>query len=127
MGDRIAHRWSQRVAACSDVREVDELMYKRILVPLEHSPYDAAIVEHVRMFARECGSSIVLIHVADGFAARNVKQLNLRESEEMRLDREHREENCASRQAERMGVGSLLAGGDPSEEIAGAAAREQCD
>ena len=102
-------------------------MYKRILVPLEHSPYDAAIVEHVRMFARECGSSIVLIHVADGFAARNVKQLNLRESEEMRLDREYLEQTCASLKAEGFNAESLLAGGDPSKEIAEAAAREQCD
>ena len=102
-------------------------MYKRILVPLEHSPYDSAIVEHVRMFARECGWSIVLIHVADGFAARNVKQLNLRESEEMRLDREYLEQTCASLKAEGFDVESLLAGGDPSKEIAEAAAREQCD
>ncbi len=102
-------------------------MYKRILVPLEHSPYDTAIVEHIRMLARECGSSIVLIHVADGFAARNVKQLNLRESEEMRLDREYLEQTCASLKAEGFDVESLLAGGDPSKEIAEAAAREQCD
>jgi nucleotide-binding universal stress UspA family protein len=79
------------------------------------------------MFARECGSSIVLIHVADGFAARNVKQLNLRESEEMRLDREYLEETCASLKAEGFEVESLLAGGDPSKEITEAAAREQCD
>jgi len=102
-------------------------MYKRILVPLEHSPYDAAIVETVRMFARECGSAIVLIHVADGFAARNVKQLNLRESEEMRVDREYLEQMSASLKAEGFDVESLLAGGDPSKEITEAAAREQCD
>jgi nucleotide-binding universal stress UspA family protein len=102
-------------------------MYKRILVPLEHSPYDAAIVDHVRMLARECGSSIVLIHVADGFAARNVKQLNLRESEEMRLDREYLEQTAASLKAEGLEAEAVLAGGDPSKEIAEAAAREQCD
>ena len=102
-------------------------MYKRILVPLEHSPYDSAIVEHVRMFARECGSSIVLIHVADGFAARNVKQLNLRESEEMRLDREYLEQTCASLEKSGIEAECLLAGGDPSKEIADAAAREHCD
>ena len=102
-------------------------MYKRILVPLEHSPYDTAIVETVRMFARECGSSIVLIHVADGFAARNVKQLNLRESEEMRVDREYLEQICASLKAEGINAECLLAGGDPSKEITEAAAREQCD
>ena len=102
-------------------------MYKRILVPLEHSPYDAAIVQHVRELARVCGSSVVLIHVADGWAARNVKQLNLRESEEMRLDREYLEQTCAMLKADGLDVESLLAGGDPSKEIADAAAREQCD
>ncbi len=71
-------------------------MYKRILVPLEHSDYDAAILEHVSALAHFCGASVVLIHVADGWAARNLKQLNLRESEEMRLDREYIEAQCAA-------------------------------
>ena len=102
-------------------------MYKRILVPLEHSPYDAAIVEHVRQLATFCGASLVLIHVADGFAARNVNQLHLRESEEMRLDREYLEQTCDRLEANGLEAECLLAGGDPSKEIADAAAREHCD
>ena len=102
-------------------------MYKRILVPLEHSSYDDAIVDHVRALARVCGSSVVLIHVADGWAARNVNQLNLRESEEMRLDREYLEQTCSALKSEGFDVDSILAGGDPSKEIAEAAAREECD
>lgn len=102
-------------------------MYKRILVPLEHSAYDAAIVEHARKLATFCGASLVFIHVADGFAARNVNQLNLRESEEMRLDREYLEQTCASIEADGLEADCLLAGGDPSKEIAEAAAREKCD
>jgi len=102
-------------------------MYKRILVPLEHSPSDSAIVEHVRELARLHGSSLILMHVADGFAARNVKQLNLRESEEMRTDREYLERTCASLEADGLHVECVLAGGDPGKEIAAAAAREQCD
>ena len=43
----------------------------------------------VRGLAKLCGASVVLIHVADGFVARNVNQLSLRESEEMRNDREY--------------------------------------
>ena len=62
-------------------------MYRRILVCLENSPTDAYIVEHVRALAEHCGASVVLIHVADGWAARNFDQLKLRESEEMRTDR----------------------------------------
>jgi nucleotide-binding universal stress UspA family protein len=102
-------------------------MYKRILVPLEHTEYDAAIVEHVRQLAAMCKASLVLIHVADGFAARNVNQLNLRESEEMRLDREYLEKTCSSLEADGLEADCLLAGGDPAKEIAEAAARENCD
>ena len=102
-------------------------MYKRILVPLEHSPYDTAILEHVRMLATFCGASVVLIHVADGFAARNVQQLNLRESEEMRSDREYLERICESLEQEGLTADCVLAGGNPSSEIAQAAAREECD
>lgn len=102
-------------------------MYKRILVPLEHSEYDVAIIQHVRALAKFTGASVVLIHVADGFAARNVHQLNLRESEEMRVDRQYLDETCASLTADGIRSESLLAGGDPSKEITDAAAREGCD
>jgi nucleotide-binding universal stress UspA family protein len=102
-------------------------MYKRILVPLENSAYDDAIIEHVRGLARLCKASVVLIHVADGFAARNVKQLNLRESEEMRLDLEYLERRTAEMKAAGIDAESVLAGGEPSREIAEAAAREGCD
>lgn len=102
-------------------------MYKRILVPLEHSAYDYAILDHVRQLARSTGASVVLIHVADGWAARNVHQLDLRESEEMRGDREYLERACADLSADGLTADCVLAGGDPSHEIAEAAVREQCD
>jgi nucleotide-binding universal stress UspA family protein len=106
---------------------MDGLMYTRILVPLEHSEYDHAIVDHVRKLAKICGSSIVLMHVADGWAARNVNQLNLRESEEMKLDREYLERTCEAFESDGLQAECLLAGGDPAKEIAEAAAREGCD
>lgn len=102
-------------------------MYTRILVPLEHSPYDEAILDHVLGLARFCGASVVLIHVADGFAARNVAQLNLRESEEMRSDREYIERRCADLQAGGVSADAVLAGGEPGREIVEAAQREGCD
>ena len=103
------------------------MMYKRILVPIEHSTYDAAILEHVRKLAKFCGASVVLIHVADGFAARNLNQLDLRESEEMKLDREYLEQTCASLETTGLDAECLLAAGDPAKEISAAAAREGCD
>jgi Universal stress protein UspA and related nucleotide-binding proteins len=102
-------------------------MYKRILVPVEHSPYDATILEHVRRLAEFCGASVVIIHVADGFAARNLKQLDLRESEEMRLDREYLEQTCSALETRGLKAECLLAAGDPAKEISAAAAREGCD
>lgn len=102
-------------------------MYTRILVPLEHSPYDEAILDHVGALARFCGASVVLIHVADGFAARNVGQLQLRESEEMRSDREYIERRCAELEASGVSADAVLAGGEPAREICAAAEREGCD
>ena len=102
-------------------------MYKRILVPVENSAYDESIVEHVRRLARHCGASIVLIHVADGWAARNIQHLHLRESEEMQKDRDYIERLATTLSADGFQADALLATGDPSAEIAAAAEREGCD
>jgi nucleotide-binding universal stress UspA family protein len=102
-------------------------MYQRILVPLEHTDTDAAIVEHVRQLAKLSGGSVVFIHVADGWAARNANELTLRESEEMRIDREYLEAICDRLEADGIESECILAGGDPGKEIAEAAEREECD
>ena len=102
-------------------------MYHRILVPVENSAYDQAIISHVRELARLCKAKVVLIHVADGFVARNAKQLNLRESEEMRLDLDYLDRLTSDLERDGIDAESILAGGEPSREIAAAAEREQCD
>jgi nucleotide-binding universal stress UspA family protein len=102
-------------------------MYKRILVPLENTKTDRAILEHVVQLAKHDSASIVLIHVADGFAARNIKQLELRESEEMKKDREYLEATAERLSAEGLHVDAVLATGDPTAEITAAADREKCD
>ena len=102
-------------------------MYTRILVPLEHSDYDDAIVAHVRELALLCKASVVFIHVADGWAARNQHQLVLRESDEMKQDREYLETQVHELEAAGLDVECVLAGGDPASEIAAAVEREQCD
>lgn len=102
-------------------------MYTRILVPLEHSGYDAAIVSHVRTLARACHASVLLIHVADGWAARNINELKLRESSEMKRDREYLERVCSMLSADGIDTDSLLAAGNPGREIVAAAEREHCD
>ncbi len=105
-------------------------MFGRILVPLENSPADDTIVGYVRALARLCGSPppvLLLIHVADGWAARNIRQLNLRESEEMRQDRAYLERRCVELRSEGYDADAVLAAGDPAAEIAEAAEREHCD
>jgi nucleotide-binding universal stress UspA family protein len=103
-------------------------MYERILVPVEHTPYDDVVLTHVRKLARTCHSaSIVLIHVADGWAARNINELDLRESEEMKSDREYIEAIADSLEKDGFEAEAILAGGDPAKEIAACAAREKCD
>ena len=62
-------------------------MYRRILVAVENSAADRTILDHVAGLAKVTGAELVLVHVADGWAARNFDQLKLRESEEMKSDR----------------------------------------
>jgi nucleotide-binding universal stress UspA family protein len=103
-------------------------MYQRILVPVEHSSYDEVVLRHVRKLARTCNNaSIVLIHVADGWAARNINQLDLRESEEMRSDREYIEALADDLEKDGYQAEAILAGGDPAKEIAACGEREKCD
>src|SRR2546430_17739062 len=103
-------------------------MYQRILVPVEHSEYDEVILDHIRKLARSCssGASIVLIHVADGWAARNINQLDLRESEEMRGDREYIEAVAESLVEEGFQAEAILAGGGPGQKNAARAQRGEC-
>ncbi|NUQ13410.1 MAG: universal stress protein, partial [Gemmatimonadaceae bacterium] len=99
-------------------------MYTRILVCLENSATDQHIVEHVTPLARLCGASLVLIHVADGWAARNIKHLDLQESEEMREDRAYLDRVASQFVAAGVPAEALLATGDPASEISAAADRE---
>jgi len=92
-------------------------MYHRILIPLENSDADETILEHIRPLARMTGASLLLMHVADGWVARNFDRLNLAESEEMRDDRAYLERRAAELRAEGFDVEAVLAMGEPSDEI----------
>ena len=69
----------------------------------------------------------MLIHVADGWVARNANQLDLRESEEMKNDLAYLDRVSAEMEQGGVDAEGVLAGGDPSAEICAAAAREGCD
>ncbi|MDE1920154.1 MAG: universal stress protein [Candidatus Omnitrophica bacterium] len=45
-------------------------MYKTILVTLDSTPCDRAIIEHIKQLAKLMQSKVILLHVADGWAAR---------------------------------------------------------
>jgi nucleotide-binding universal stress UspA family protein len=45
-------------------------MYKTILVTLDSTPSDRAIIEHIKQLAKIMQSRVTLLHVADGWAAR---------------------------------------------------------
>ena len=92
-------------------------MYRRILVAIEHSSADATIVDHVRELAGLTHAQLVLVHVADGWVARNFDQLKLRESEEMQDDRRYLEALTEKLRAAGIETEWLLAMGDPASEI----------
>ncbi len=102
-------------------------MYRRILVPLENGPADAAILKHVTELAKLLRSQVLLVHVADGWAARNMEQLNLRESQEMKEDRAYLERITQDLRQAGVEADAVLAAGDPAKEIAAAAEREKVD
>ncbi len=92
-------------------------MYRHILIPLENSPTDDCILEHVKPLARMMSAKLLLLHVADGWAARNFLQLNLAESEEIKKDRAYLQQRQAELTAEGFEVDHILAMGEPADEI----------
>jgi len=92
-------------------------MYHHILIPLENTPADETILTHIKPLARMTGAKLLLVHVADGWVARNFNQLQLAESEEMKQDRAYLEGRRAELAAEGFTCAAVLALGEPSDEI----------
>ena len=92
-------------------------MYQHILIPLENSLADETILTHIKPLASMTGAKLLLVHVADGWVARNFNQLQLAESEEMKQDRAYLEGRRAELAAEGFTCAAVLALGEPSDEI----------
>ncbi|MCU1384244.1 MAG: Universal stress protein family protein [Acidobacteria bacterium] len=92
-------------------------MYRRILVAVENSAADQTILAHVSELARLTGAALLLVHVADGWAARHFDQLKLRESEEMKGDRDYLDRLRAELEGRGLTVETRLAMGDPATEL----------
>lgn len=102
-------------------------MYKKILVALENGLSDDTLLPHIADLAKVHGSELLLVHVADGFAARNYERLKLAESEEMKDDRSYLENAANKLRESGLIVETFLALGDPAEGILKTAGDGGCD
>ena len=100
-------------------------MYRRILVAIENSAADRTILDHVRQLASMTNAEVLLVHVADGWAARHFNDLKLRESEEIKADRAYLEQLASSLPGLR--VSTELAMGDPANELIRLVEERQAD
>ena len=102
-------------------------MYSKILVALENSRADASLLPHVQELARIHKSKLLLLHVADGWVARNYDRLKLAESDEMKQDRQYLDQTAAGLRDAGIAVDVHLALGNPPDEILKTAEREGVD
>jgi nucleotide-binding universal stress UspA family protein len=102
-------------------------MYKKILITLENGPADETIIPHIAELAARFSSEILLLHVADGFAARCFDQLKLAESDEIKEDRAYLEKIAGQLRDGKLTVNTMLAMGNPPAEILKIAEDEKCD
>jgi manganese transport protein len=102
-------------------------MYKKILVALENSKADASLLPHISELATLAGSELLLVHVADGWAAWNAEQLSLAESEEIKMDRAYLAETADALRTKGLRVETELVMGNPPQQILKTAERQHCD
>lgn len=100
-------------------------MYDKILVTLDGTPTDRAIIEHIKQLAKLMASRIVLLHVADGWAARTYGRDAV--SEEIRDDTRYLESVRSEFQDAGISAESELAYGDPAKEIIRWVKQKGCD
>lgn len=102
-------------------------MYSNILIAIEHSDADRAVLSHVQDLARLTGARLLLVHVADGWVARHFDELTLRESDEIRDDRAYLAQLCDEMAQRGFDTRARLAMGDPATELVKVAAEESVD
>lgn len=102
-------------------------MYKKILLALENSKADQILLSHISELAQILHSQLLLVHVAEGWAARFYNELKLKESEEMIQNQQYLEDTAKKLRAKGLMIGTYLALGNPPEEILNTAEREKCD
>lgn len=102
-------------------------MYRKVLVTLENSITDETILHHIEPLAKTLGSSVLLVHVADGWVARYFDQLNIAESEEMKNDRAYLAKVAQRFADEGIETECQLLLGEPADEIIKLARKSEVD
>ena len=108
-------------------RKLGTDMFQKILVALENTRADDSLVPQIQKLASLLHSELLLVHVADGWVARNFNQLKLAESEEMKSDRRYLESIARRLRESGLKVSFHLALGEPATEILKTADAEHCD
>jgi nucleotide-binding universal stress UspA family protein len=107
------------------LKEKRRHMYNKILITLDATPTDRIILDHVRPLAKLMNSRLVLLHVADGWAARTHGPDAV--GPEIDEDRAYLEKIRAELAGEGFGVETHLAFGDPVTEIVRWVQERGCD
>ncbi len=100
-------------------------MYETILVTLDSRPTDRAIIDHVKQLAKLAHSRVVLLHVADGWAARTYGPDAV--SPEITEDTAYLAKVRAEFEALGISTQAELAYGDPVTEIVRWVEQKGCD
>jgi nucleotide-binding universal stress UspA family protein len=100
-------------------------MYETILVTLDGTPTDRAIIEHVKQLAKLAHSRLVLLHVADGWAARTYGPDAV--SAEIAEDTAYLHKVQAELQSAGITTDAELAYGEPATQIVKWVEQKGCD
>src|SRR5580658_3234878 len=100
-------------------------MYKTILLTLDGTPTDRAIIEHVKVLAKLAQSRVVLLHVADGWAARTYGPDAI--SSEITEDTAYLKKIRSEFQSSGIPTDAELAYGEPVNEIIKWVKQKGCD
>jgi nucleotide-binding universal stress UspA family protein len=100
-------------------------MYDTILVTLDGTTTDRAIIEHVKQLAKLAHSRLVLLHVADGWAARTYGPDAV--SPEIAEDTAYLEKVRAEFESVGIPAQAELAYGEPANEIIKWVRQKGCD
>lgn len=100
-------------------------MYKTILVTVDGTPTDRAIIDHVKQLAKLSQGRVVLLHVADGWAARTYGRDAV--SREIAEDTDYLKKVRSEFEASGIPADAELAYGDPAKEIIRWVKQKGCD